>query len=113
MYKRVSRELRDKLEKDIQEALDENGDDIILVSFTSEEEHLRQECIQWRETINLYFLSSYRGGALKNFLHYKYIRPREVTRFLVTFDHEINWNQSWKDWFVVNERKDYASILFA
>ena len=112
MYNRVSRELRDKLENDLDEAYDDEGNDILLTSFTSEEEHLRQECIQWREIINLYFLSSYTGGALKNFLHFKYIRPREITRFVVLFDFEYNWNQSWRDWFIVNERKDYASILF-
>ena len=111
MYNRVSRELREKIEQDMQEVYDEEYNDVYIMSFTSEEEYLRQECIEWREVINLFYLTSYSGGALKKFLYYEYIRPKEIGRHTVIFECEINYNQSWRDWFVVNERKDYASII--
>ena len=111
MYNRVSRQLRQKIEKDMQELMDEDANDLYVLSFTSDEEHLRQECIEWRHIINLYFLSSRSGGALKNFGQYKYIRPKEIANSKVTFECEINWNQSWRDWFIVKEGHDYASIV--
>ena len=111
MYNRVSRQLRQKIEQEMQEVYDEEGNDVYLLSFTSEEEHLRQECIEWRNVINLYFLSSYTGGALKKFAQYNYIRPKEILRHIVVFECEINWNQSWRDWFIVKEGHDYASIV--
>lgn len=116
MYNRVSRELRDKIAKDIQETTevrDEELYDVVFMTFTSEEENLRQECIKWRETINLYFLSSYTGGALKKFLNFNYLRPREITKFMVKFEYEYNYNLTWRDWFIVDEGKDYASIITA
>jgi hypothetical protein len=109
MYNRVSRQLRDKMENDLQEVCGGDKRDTLIMSFTSEEEHLRQECIEWREVINLFYLTSYSGGALKKFLCYDYIRPKEIARFTVTFDYEINWNPSWKDWFI--DRGDHASIV--
>lgn len=110
MYTRVSRELRDKIADDLQEVYDMSGDIIGIVTFTTDKQDrkLREECIEWLEHINTYYKSSYWGGALKTWLHYKYIKPIEVAYLTVTFDFEYNYNQSWKDWFI---RRDYASIV--
>jgi len=103
MYNRVSPELRDKIEKDFQEVFDDDGNEIGIITFTSEERALYLECIEWKDIINLHFSSSYSGGALKNFLQYEYIRPHEILSYTVTFTYEINWNPTWRDWFVVKE----------
>ena len=113
MYTRVSSELRDKIAKDLQHALDEEGGDIGIMFFKPGEMHLHRECIAWRETINLYFLSSCHGGALKKFLNYNYIRPEKISYSAVEFSFEMNWNMSWKDWFIVEKGHDYASIITA
>ena len=111
MYKRVSSALRDKIGNDLKAALDEEGGDFGILFFKLHEMHLLQECIDWRDCINTYYLSSYRGGALKKFLNYEYIRPEKIFHNKVHFSYELNWNMSWKDWFIVKEGVDNASIV--
>ncbi len=112
MYARVSSALRDKIRTDLVKAqvMDKDCEsDVAFILFKPSETHLYKECVEWRECINTYYLSSYRGGALKNFLNYRYIRPEKIFHNKVSFSFEINWNMSWKDWFI--ERGDHASIV--
>ena len=116
MYNRVSRELRDKLQRDRKKITvysdDYNSwDDLIMLKFDSTEQELYKECIKWKHVVNLYFLHTHSGGSLKKFLNYNYIRPHKIFHSTVTFNYNINWDQSWRDWFIVNEEKDYASIV--
>jgi len=114
MYTRVSKELREKMAKDLIEHFNYNDDaemcEYATLDFDIHEMHLHKECIEWRETINMYFLTSYQGGALKKFLEYEYIKPQKIGRAQVTFRFEKNYNPSWKDWFV-NKGVDLASII--
>ena len=114
MYNRVSAELREKMANDLVEHFDYRDEaklsEYAVLDFNDNEMHLHKECIEWREVINTYFLASYQGGALKNFLTYKYIRPEMISRTQVIFSYETNWNPSWKDWFV-DKGVDCASIL--
>jgi len=111
MYTRVSSALRDKIGKDLVAALDEEGGDFGILNFKPSEIHLLQECVEWRECINTYYLSSYRGGALKNFLKYEYIRPEKIFQDRVHFSYDLNWHMTWRDWFIVEEGVDHASII--
>jgi len=79
------------------------------IMFDNTELDLYNECVEWREVINAYFLSSYKDGALKKFGKYEYIRPEKILHNKVTFTFQTNYNMSWKDWFVLEE--DYASIV--
>lgn len=114
MYSRVSEELQIKMMNDLVEHFDYKDEakmnEFAVLDFNDTEMHLHKECIEWRETINTYFLASYQGGALKNFFKYKYIRPEKIGRIQVIFSYEMNWNPSWKDWFV-DKGVDRASII--
>lgn len=114
MYNRVSRELRDKMAKGLVEKFDYSDEakfsEYAILDFNDDEMHLHKECVEWREIINTYFLASYQGGALKKFLNYEYIRPEKIERRRVIFSYEMNWNPSWKDWFV-DKGVDTSCIL--
>lgn len=114
MYSRVSRELRKKLETDLVEHFNYDDDaemsEYATLDFHPDEMYLYKECIEWRETINMYFLASYHGGALKKFLNYDYIRPEKISITQVIFSFEKNYNPTWRDWFV-DKGVDRASII--
>jgi len=110
MYNKVSQELQDKIGRDLKQIYNKDGEEIGMVTFVIQEKEIYEECIEWLETINTYYLSSYWGGSLKKFLHYDYIKPAEVLHYMVLFKYELNWNMSWKDWFIVRG-EDNASIV--
>lgn len=103
MYTRVSPALREKIGNDLVEVIDYTKRDFGILQFSPEEMHLHRECVEWRECINMYFLTSYRGGSLKNFLTYEYIKPKKIFNNTVEFEYETNWNTSWRDWFIVDK----------
>lgn len=113
MYTKVSDELYRKIEYDIQCVHTEYDTMVYYMTFKDNEKFLLQECKEWRETVNLYFLSSIKNGSLKNFLDFEYVRPKEVLNNSVIFEYKYRWNgPCWKDWFIIPEdRESYASII--
>lgn len=111
MYTKVSEKLIEKMTKDLVEITSYISRDKLYLQFEDGESDLYKECILWRETINTYFLSSETMGSLKKFLNYKFVRPESILHNIVIFSFEHNYNPTWKDWFIVEEGVDSASII--
>ena len=114
MKTHISEELQDKILNDLVEDTFRNDWELPVwasigsLTFDENELDLYNECIEWREVITTYFLSSYTGGALKKFGPYEHIRPDQILHNKVIFTFEDNKHMSWKDWFIRGE--DYAKI---
>jgi len=106
--KSISRELRDKIIKDIElSESDVEGfgpyDYKGVLFFTPTEMHLLDECKEWLEVINLYFLTSYHACSIDKMGNLKGIRPKHIFCNRAEFTVLRKRKENWKDWFIPNE----------
>lgn len=92
--------------------MDDAGDLICLINFENLfEQHLIDECIEWRRIIDTYFKTSYRAMSLKRAGRYLNVRPLPIQkpktkdRLLhitpIKFQIEFVDQKNWKEWFVM------------
>jgi len=115
MKTEVTLELRNKIRKEMKiierKHVASTGDSCAILHFKDEEQDLFDECIDWKKMLDIYFKSSYRGGALKKVGRFIGVRPREIGFHYVEFQVRDFKNPSWKDWFNVEGDGDKVTLF--
>jgi len=113
--KSISRQLKDKIIQDMEVKVPVDGfkdfgehNYIGYLFFTSDEMHLRDECREWLEVINVYFLSSYNACRINKIGTLRGVRPKHVFYNNATFTINNQERENWKDWFI----QDDADLKF-
>lgn len=103
--KSISRELRDKIIKDIDIRTTNAG--IYgykgVLFFTQNEMSLLDECKEWLNIINTYFLTSYHACSIDKMGKLKGVRPKHIFCNRAEFTVLTKRTENWKDWFIQDE----------
>jgi len=105
--KSISRELRDKIIKDIKLKKTRFGHPTFgmdeyegVLFFNPNEMNLLYECKEWLHIIDTYFLTSYNAYRIKTMGKLEGIRPKHIFCNRAEFTVVNKRRENWKDWFV-------------